>query len=168
LNIHYIGESWPQIHQESLLTRAPFEIEQHLVLIIKANQEIPQTAPLVAAFSCVFCRSWLASRVTPFLPFTSLSDNDATVQRALDALNRHQWVHLTCHRMPNRQKLFESSFAMCDGPVTIIDIIRPHLQKPEFAFLSACHTTKSRRGNPSHCGDVILQVSQCYRFYVVC
>jgi len=31
LKIHYTGESWPQIHQESSLTQAPFEIERHLV-----------------------------------------------------------------------------------------------------------------------------------------
>jgi len=90
----------------------------------------------------------VASRVAPFLPFTSLSDNDAIVQQALDALNRHQWVHLACHGMPNRQKPFESSFAMRDGPLTITDIIRPRLQQPEFAFLSACHTTVGHASSP--------------------
>jgi len=90
----------------------------------------------------------VASRVAPFLPFTSLSDNDATVQQALHALNRHQWVHLACHGMPNRQKPFESLFAMRDGPLTITDIIRPRLQQPEFAFLSACHTTVGYESSP--------------------
>jgi len=90
----------------------------------------------------------VASRVAPFLPFTSLSDNDATVQQVLDALNRHQWVHLACHGMPNRQKPFDSSFAMRDGPLTITDIIRPRLQQPEFAFLSACHTTVGDASSP--------------------
>ena len=56
---------------------------------------------------------------------------------ALDALNRHQWVHLAHHGMPNRQKPFKSSFAMRNGLLMITDIIRPRLQQPEFA--SQCH-----------------------------
>jgi CHAT domain-containing protein/tetratricopeptide (TPR) repeat protein len=90
----------------------------------------------------------IAHRVEPILPFTSLSDGDATVQRALDALSRHQWVHLACHGIPNREKPFDSSFAMRDGPLTITDIIRPRQQNPEFAFLSACHTTVGHKSSP--------------------
>jgi CHAT domain-containing protein len=90
----------------------------------------------------------VARRVTPILPFTSLMDGDATVQRALDVLNTHQWVHLACHGMPNREKPFESSFMMRDGPLTITDIIRPRLRTPQFAFLSACHTTVGYESSP--------------------
>ncbi|KAJ8594409.1 hypothetical protein M405DRAFT_858158, partial [Rhizopogon salebrosus TDB-379] len=90
----------------------------------------------------------VARRVTPILHFTSLMDSDATVQRALDALNTHQWVHLACHGMPNREKPFESSFMMRDGPLTITDIIRPRSHTPEFAFLSACHTTVGYESSP--------------------
>src|ERR1700709_2806914 len=90
----------------------------------------------------------VAHRVKPILPFTELIDSNATVQRALDALNQHQWVHLACHGMPNRKKPFESSFTMRDGPLTITDIIRPRLHTPEFAFLSACHTTVGHESSP--------------------
>jgi CHAT domain-containing protein len=90
----------------------------------------------------------IAHRVAPILPFTSLADGDATVQRALDAFGQHQWVHLACHGMPNREKPFDSSFAMHDGPLTITDIIRPRLQNPEFVFLSACHTTVGYESSP--------------------
>jgi len=37
---------------------------------------------------------------------------------------------------------------MRDGPLTITDIIRPRLQQPEFAFLSACHTTVGYASSP--------------------
>jgi CHAT domain-containing protein len=39
---------------------------------------------------------------------------------------------------------------MRDGPLAITDIIRPHLQnlQPEFAFLSACHTTVGHSSSP--------------------
>ncbi|OAX34562.1 hypothetical protein K503DRAFT_832993 [Rhizopogon vinicolor AM-OR11-026] len=92
----------------------------------------------------------VAQRVARILPCTSLADSDATVEQALDALSRHQWVPLACPGMPNPKKPFESSFAMRDGPLTITDLIRPHLQnpQPEFAFLSACHTTIGHPSSP--------------------
>ncbi|KAG2753757.1 hypothetical protein P692DRAFT_201929043 [Suillus brevipes Sb2] len=84
----------------------------------------------------------VAQRLTPIVSsFTSLEDSDATVKAAVDVLNHNQWLHLACHGMPNRKQPFESSFAMRDGPLMIKDIIRSDWQNPEFAFLSACHTT---------------------------
>ncbi|KAG1743869.1 TPR-like protein [Suillus lakei] len=91
----------------------------------------------------------VAQRLAPVVSsFTSLADGDATVQGALDALNHNQWLHLACHGMPNRQQPFESSFAMRDGPLMIKDIIRSNWQNPEFAFLSACHTTVGDEKSP--------------------
>jgi CHAT domain-containing protein len=84
----------------------------------------------------------VAQRLAPIVSsFTSLEDGDATVKAAVDVLNHNQWLHLACHGMPNRKQPFESSFAMRDGPLMIKDIIRSDWQNPEFAFLSACHTT---------------------------
>ncbi|KAG1856988.1 CHAT domain-containing protein [Suillus subalutaceus] len=80
--------------------------------------------------------------------FTSLEESDATAQGVLDALKHNQWLHLACHGMPNRQRPFESSFAMRDGPLMIKDIIRSNWQNREFAFLSACHTTVSDEKSP--------------------
>ena len=37
---------------------------------------------------------------------------------------------------------------MRDAPLTITDIIRSRLQNPEFAFLSACHTTVGHVSSP--------------------
>ncbi|KAG0693255.1 CHAT domain-containing protein, partial [Suillus ampliporus] len=90
----------------------------------------------------------VALHVGPFVSFTSLADSHATVQGALDALSHNEWLHLACHGMPNRQQAFESSFAMRDGPLMIKDIVRSHWQDPEFAFLSACHTTVGHEKSP--------------------
>ncbi|KIK43349.1 hypothetical protein CY34DRAFT_717558 [Suillus luteus UH-Slu-Lm8-n1] len=91
-------------------------------------------------------------RVAPFLAFTSLAGVDATVQGASDAMSRAQWLHLACHGVPNRTQPFASSFTMRDGAFTIKDIIRSssrvHAQNPEFAFLSACHTTVGDESSP--------------------
>ncbi|KAJ8593325.1 hypothetical protein M405DRAFT_786125 [Rhizopogon salebrosus TDB-379] len=90
----------------------------------------------------------VAQRVAPVLSFTSLAGGDATIQGAVDALGQNQWLHLACHGVPNRKQPFESSFAMKDGPLTVKDIMRSRGQNPEFAFLSACHTTVGDESSP--------------------
>ncbi|KAG2131215.1 TPR-like protein [Suillus cothurnatus] len=106
----------------------------------EGGKELRCVAPELAA---------IAQRLIPIVSsFTPLEDSDATVQGVLDALNHNQWLHLACHGMPNRQRPFESSFAMRDGPLMIKDIIRSNWQNPEFAFLSACHTTVGDENSP--------------------
>jgi len=53
---------------------------------------------------------------------------------------------------------------MHDGPLTIMDIIRPRLQQPEFAFLSACHTTVGYASSPDEAIHlaVAMQFSRLY------
>ncbi|KAG1734262.1 CHAT domain-containing protein [Suillus paluster] len=109
---------------------------QHFVAVGQGNPEGGKELRCVAAELAV-----VAERVAPILSFTSLVDNDATIQGASHEFSRNQWLHLACHGIPNRKQPFESSFAMRDGPFTIRNIIRSRLQNPEFAFLSACHTT---------------------------
>ncbi|KAG2070866.1 hypothetical protein BDR04DRAFT_1155112 [Suillus decipiens] len=117
---------------------------QHFVAIGQGNpvegRELKCVAPELAI---------VAEHLKPVVSsFTSLEDSHATVQGALDALNHNQWLHLACHGMPNRTQPFESSFAMRDGPLMIKDIIRTNWQNPEFAFLSACHTTVGDEESP--------------------
>jgi CHAT domain-containing protein len=117
---------------------------QYFIAIGQGNpdggKELRCVAPELAA---------IAQRLVPIVSsFTSLRDSLATVQGALDALNHNQWLHLACHGMPHRTQPFESSFAMRDGPLMIKDIIRSNWQNPEFAFLSACHTTVGDEKSP--------------------
>ncbi|KAG1739320.1 TPR-like protein [Suillus lakei] len=117
---------------------------QYFVAIGQGNpdrgKELRCVAPELAA---------IVQRLLPIVSsFTSLRDSLATVQGALDALNHNQWLHLACHGMPNRTQPFESSFTMRDGPLMIKDIIRSNWQNPEFAFLSACHTTVGDEKSP--------------------
>ncbi|KAG2071253.1 TPR-like protein [Suillus decipiens] len=117
---------------------------QHFVAIGQGNpvegRELKSVAPELAV---------VAKHLKPVVSsFTLLEDSEATVQGALDALNHNQWLHLACHGMPNRTQPFESSFAMRDGPLMVKDIIRTNWQNPEFAFLSACHTTVGDEKSP--------------------
>ncbi|KAG1908578.1 CHAT domain-containing protein [Suillus fuscotomentosus] len=90
----------------------------------------------------------VADHVDAAISFTSLEDDNATVEGALDAFSRNQWLHLACHGTPNRTQPFESSFAMRDGPLMIKDIIQSNCKNPQFAFLSACHTTVGDKTSP--------------------
>ena len=122
------------IHARQQVSRdAP---DQHFIAIGQGNPHRGEKLRRVAAELAV-----VAQRLAPVSSFTSLADSDATVQGAFAALSRNQWLHLACHGFPNRKQPFDSSFEMRDGPLTIRDIIRTHWQNPEFAFLSACHTT---------------------------
>ncbi|KAG2111124.1 TPR-like protein [Suillus clintonianus] len=116
---------------------------QNFVAIGQANpdrgKELRHVAPELAI---------VAQCLGPVASFTSLDDGDATVQGALDALHHNQWLHLACHGMPHRTQSFDSSFAMRDGPLMIKEIIRSNWQNPEFAFLSACHTTVGHEKSP--------------------
>ncbi|KAG1897890.1 CHAT domain-containing protein, partial [Suillus fuscotomentosus] len=89
-----------------------------------------------------------------------LEDGNATIEGAFDALNRDQWLHLACHGMPNRQQPFESSFAMRDRPLMIKDTIRSNWQNPQFAFLTACHTTVGDEESP----DELIHLAPAMRF----
>ncbi|KAG2071190.1 hypothetical protein BDR04DRAFT_1098543 [Suillus decipiens] len=117
---------------------------QHFVAIGQGNAEGEKPLLCVAPELAV-----VAQHLAPIVSsFTSLEDSNATVEGALNAMNHNQWLHLACHGRPNRQQPFESSFAMCDGPLKIKDIIRSNWQNPEFAFLSACHTTVGDEKSP--------------------
>ncbi|KAG1829949.1 TPR-like protein [Suillus variegatus] len=117
---------------------------QHFVAIGQGNPDGGRPLECVAPEIAI-----VATRLKPVVSsFTRLEDSDATVKGAFDALNRNQWLHLACHGMPNRRQPFESSFAMRDGPLMIKDIIRSNWQDPQFAFLSACHTTVGDEKSP--------------------
>ncbi|OJA18780.1 hypothetical protein AZE42_01624 [Rhizopogon vesiculosus] len=145
LSHFYISSYTPTL---AALIRARQQISRdastpHFIAIGQGNPDIGRELPHIAAEL-----DGVAQHIAPVLSFTSLVDSDATVQGALDALSRHQWLHLASHGMPNREKPFDSSFAMRDGPLTITDIIRSRMRNPEFAFLSACHTTVGHASSP--------------------
>ncbi|KAI9567584.1 CHAT domain-containing protein [Boletus coccyginus] len=73
--------------------------------------------------------------------FTRIDGEESYASRVVEELGKNDWVHLACHGLPNQKKPFESAFALRDGHFTIQHIIGCDLKNPEFAYLSACHTT---------------------------
>ncbi|KAG8217995.1 hypothetical protein J3R82DRAFT_6185 [Butyriboletus roseoflavus] len=83
----------------------------------------------------------IEQRIDGLATFTYIEGQASCIARVAEELGKNEWVHLACHGIPNRNQPFKSAFALHDGHFTIERISRCELENPEFAYLSACHTT---------------------------
>jgi len=135
-----------------------------LFLLIRARRHDPSS-------SATQCKSFIAIRVgqatadgeSELVSVSAELDNIGQLVDGLAIFTRidgdveeraeNDWVDLACHGLPNRKKPFESAFALCDGHFTIQHITGCNLENPEFAYLSACHTTVG----DEECPDEVMQ-----------
>ena len=92
--------------------------------------------------------------------FDIVTGDAATIEGAVQAFQDHHWVHLACHGSQHATKPFESWFAMGEGPLTLMRIIRERYMYSEFAFLSACHTAVGDKSTP----DEVLHLAAGMQF----
>ncbi|KAI9567941.1 CHAT domain-containing protein, partial [Boletus coccyginus] len=92
--------------------------------------------------------------------FMCIDGEESRISRVTEELGRNNWVHLACHGLPNLKRPFESAFALCDGHFTIQHIIGCDLRNPEFAYLSACHTTIGDEESP----DEVIHLASAMHF----
>ncbi|KAH0827064.1 hypothetical protein J3R83DRAFT_4748, partial [Lanmaoa asiatica] len=92
--------------------------------------------------------------------FTRVEGTESCIARVTEELGKNDWVHLACHGLPNRKQPFESAFALHDGRFTIQRIMRCELENPQFAYLSACHTTVGYEENP----DEVIHLASAMQF----
>ena len=92
--------------------------------------------------------------------FTRVDGAESCISRVVEELNRSEWVHLVCHGLLDPEQPFESAFALRDGPFTIQRIIGCDLKNPEFAYLSACHTTVGDEESP----DEVIHLASAMQF----
>ena len=102
----------------------------------------------------------IGQRIDSRAMFTRIEGHDSCISRVADELSRNEWVHLACHGLPNRKQPFESAFALYDGHFTIQRIIQCDLKCPEFAYLSACHTTVGDEESP----DEVIHLASAMQF----
>ncbi|KAH7333778.1 CHAT domain-containing protein [Rhizoctonia solani] len=74
------------------------------------------------------------------VPYTELTGSEATASAVLDAMERHDWVHLACHAHQNVGDPTESGFFLHDGALDLTSIMRRTFKNKGLAFLSACQT----------------------------
>ncbi|CUA67095.1 Coiled-coil domain-containing protein 136 [Mus musculus] [Rhizoctonia solani] len=71
---------------------------------------------------------------------SQLVDAQATTTSVLDAMERHDWVHLACHAHQNVSDPTKSGFFLHDGTLDLASINRRSFKNKGLAFLSACQT----------------------------
>ena len=99
-------------------------------------------------------------RVDGLATFARIDGEESCISRVVEELGKNGWVHLACHGLPNRKQPFESAFALHDGHFTIQRIIGCDLKNPEFAYLSACHTTVGDEQSP----DEVIHLASAMQF----
>ena len=102
----------------------------------------------------------IGQRVGGLAMFTRIEGQESCISRVADELSKNEWVHLACHGVPKRKQSFESAFALYDGHFTIQRIIQCDLKNPEFAYLSACHTTVGDEESP----DEVIYLASAMQF----
>ncbi|KAF8436351.1 CHAT domain-containing protein [Boletus edulis BED1] len=99
-------------------------------------------------------------RVDNLAAFTRIDGEECCISRVAEELCKTEWVHLACHGLPNRTHPFESAFALHDGHFTIEQIMRCEPENPQFAYLSACHTTVGDEDSP----DEVIHLASAMQF----
>jgi len=102
----------------------------------------------------------IGQHVDGLATFTRIDGEESRVSRVVEELGKNDWVHFACHGLPNPKKPFESAFALRDGHFTIQRIIGCDLKNPEFAYLSACHTTVGDEESP----DEVIHLASAMQF----
>ncbi|KAG6376569.1 hypothetical protein JVT61DRAFT_1547 [Boletus reticuloceps] len=102
----------------------------------------------------------IRQRVDSLVAFTRIDGEESCISRVVEELRETEWVHLACHGFPNRTHPFESAFALHDGHFTIQQIIGCDLKNPQFAYLSACHTTVGDKDSP----DEVIHLASAMQF----
>ena len=102
----------------------------------------------------------IEQRIDGLATFTDIEGQESCIARVTEELGKNEWVHLACHGIPNRKQPLESAFALHDGHLTIERIIQCKLENPQFAYLSACHTTVGDEESP----DEVIHLASAMQF----
>ncbi|KAF8429868.1 CHAT domain-containing protein [Boletus edulis BED1] len=102
----------------------------------------------------------IGHRIIGLASFTQIEGFESCISRVAEELCKSEWVHLACHGLPNRTRPFESAFALHDGRLTIERIMRCEPENPQFAYLSACHTTVGDEDSP----DEVIHLASAMQF----
>ena len=70
----------------------------------------------------------------------SLKNEEATVERVLQAMKDTDWIHMACHGKQETDEPMKSGLLLHDKILELSEIVRHVLPRADFAFLSACQT----------------------------
>ncbi|KAG8900137.1 hypothetical protein FRB99_006211 [Tulasnella sp. 403] len=100
-------------------------------------------------------------RVRKRIPHSSvIMDDQATRDIVLSAMASREWVHLSCHGNINRDNPLLSHFALYDGSLSLLELMKQRLPNAELAFLSACYSA----ADDSKAPDEFLHLAAAMQF----
>ncbi|PVF99207.1 hypothetical protein CPB86DRAFT_849455 [Serendipita vermifera] len=105
-------------------------------ILAVAQPETPNAAPIPQTEDEVK----LIQRIASGFQFSCLTREEATVDKVLNAMQNSNWVHLACHGQQCVGSAMDSGILLQDGILKLSTVVRAHLPKAQFAFLSACQT----------------------------
>ena len=76
------------------------------------------------------------------IPLHMLDDKNATVSCVLEYMEKFSCIHLACHASQHAETPLKSSIHLHDGPLELSEIMKKNFHNSDFAFLSACQTSK--------------------------
>ncbi|KAG8944893.1 hypothetical protein FRC03_001873 [Tulasnella sp. 419] len=124
-------------------------------LLVVAHPEAPNQPPL----------SWVreeVQRIQQLAPSVTVLEGDSGVHNAvITSLQKHPWIHFTCHGSQNLEQPFESCFHLHDKPLTLLDIIKARLPNAQYAFLSACHSAAGDLRRPNEAIHLAAALQFC-------
>ncbi|KAG8905150.1 hypothetical protein FRB99_000616 [Tulasnella sp. 403] len=124
-------------------------------VLVVGQSNTPRRTPLPAVTTEL-------DRVTKRVSKTTvLRDEEATREAVLSSLPQHPWVHLSCHGIIGKENPLQSHFALHDGPLSLLDLMKLNLPHAELAFLSACHSAAS---SSPHNSDEFLHLAAAIQF----
>ena len=82
------------------------------------------------------------------IPFLSLEGDPATIGRTMKELELHSCIHFACHGVQDTSHPLKSGFHLSDGRLELWKVLQIQNTVADFAFLSACQTSKGEEGLP--------------------
>ena len=131
-------------------------MDQHRFLVV-GQAQAPGQRELVSVNTEL---SSILQRIGSAATVTRIQDQDATMTKVAEELQKNEFVHLACHGIPDPKHPFESGFALGDGVLKLENIIRYDLQNAQFTYLSACHTTVGDEESP----DEVIHLAAAMQF----
>jgi len=80
------------------------------------------------------------------IPFLSLEGDPATIGRTMKELELHSCIHFACHGVQDTSHPLKSGFYLSDGRLELWKLLQIQNSVADFAFLSACQTSKGEEG----------------------
>ena len=102
----------------------------------------------------------ISQRIGSVATLSRVQDQDATMAKVAEELQKNEFVHLACHGIPDPKQPFESGFALGDGLLKVENIMQYDLQNAQFTYLSACHTTVGDEESP----DEVIHLAAAMQF----